>query len=223
MISLAMARRVGRHVREDPVGRAAEPFAYDPRRIRIVEVHAPEFDALDRVHVETIDGDHPAGAVFRSRLCGRDLAPAARRGAEIDDALPGLEQLVFVGDLQELKGRARAIALAPGLRDIRVVELPLEPERRGERAFAGRLDAGLQRPAALAARAAADHRQRPRRCGPTPSSRIIWVRMPSRRPRSAMRSLSAGKCVRIASRIAQPASTRSARSWPMQALAARWT
>ena len=47
--------------------------------------------------------------------------------------------------------------------------------------------------------------------------------MPSRRPRSAMRRRSDGKARRIASRMAQPASTRSARSRPMQGLAARWS
>ena len=40
--------------------------------------------------------------------------------------------------------------------------------------------------------------------------------MPSRRPRSAMRRRSDGNARRIASRMAQPASTRSARSRPMQ-------
>ena len=155
---------------------------------------SPEFDALDRVHLEKVDGDHPAPAARAPSSGGRDLAPAAGRGAEIDDALPGLEQLVLVGDLQKLKGRARAKTLAPGLRDVGVVELALEPQRRGERALAGRLHPGLQRPAALAARAGAAHRQRALRCGPTPSSRISWLRMPSRRPRSAMRSRSAGKC-----------------------------
>ena len=45
--------------------------------------------------------------------------------------------------------------------------------------------------------------------------------MPSRMPRSATPSRSAGQISRIASRIAQPATTRSARSLPMQASAAR--
>ena len=53
------------------------------------------------------------------------------------------------------------------------------------------------------------------------SSRIISTSMPSRRPRSATRSRGNGKALRIASRMAQPASTRSARSKLMQLLAAR--
>jgi hypothetical protein len=123
-----------------------------------VEVHAAELDPLDPVHLEKVDRDHPSAAVARSGLCRGDLAPAAGRGAEIDDALTGLEQPVFLVDLEELVGRAGAIALASGLRHVRIVELPLEPEGRGERAFAGGLDSRLQRPSALAARAASGHR-----------------------------------------------------------------
>ena len=55
----------------------------------------------------------------------------------------------------------------------------------------------------------------------TPSAAIISVRMPSRRPRSATRSRFDGQTRRIASRMAQPARTRSARSAPMQGLATR--
>ena len=40
--------------------------------------------------------------------------------------------------------------------------------------------------------------------------------MPSRMPRSATPNVSAGQMSMIVSRIAQPATTRSARSWPMQ-------
>ena len=57
----------------------------------------------------------------------RHLAPPAGRCAEIDDQLAGLEELVFVVDLDELVGRARAEAFATRLSDIRVVELALEP------------------------------------------------------------------------------------------------
>src|SRR5208282_294722 len=207
--------------RENVAGESAEPFAQPRRRVRVVEIHRFELDPLDRVHLEEIDGDHPPPALSGAGPGRRDLAPATRRGAEVEDALAGPEEFVFLVDLQKLVGRARPVALAPGLRHIGVVELALEPQRRGKRALAGGLHARLQRPAALAARAAAAHRRRSRRCAPTPSSRIRWLRIPSRRPRSAMRSRSAGKRARIASRMAQPASTRSARSWPIQALAAR--
>ena len=127
LIGLAVAGGVGRHVGEDAVGAAAEPFAQARRRLGVVEIHLPELDAVDRVHLQKVDGDHPAPALARSDARRRDLAPAAGRGAEIDDALAGLEELIFLVDLDELVGRARAIAFAPRLGDIRVVELAFEP------------------------------------------------------------------------------------------------
>ena len=66
----------------------------------------------------------PSPAPTRLR---RDLAPAAGRGAEIDDARARLQQMVLVVDLDQLVGGARAIALALGARDIGIVELALEP------------------------------------------------------------------------------------------------
>lgn len=53
------------------------------------------------------------------------------------------------------------------------------------------------------------------------SARMSWISMPSRKPRSAIRTRSAGNARRIASKIAQPARTRSARPCPIQPLAAR--
>jgi hypothetical protein len=53
------------------------------------------------------------------------------------------------------------------------------------------------------------------------SSNINLSRMPSRRPRSAIRTIGLGNSRRIASKIAQPARTRSARSLPMHGLAER--
>ena len=96
LVGLAVAGGVGRHVGEDAVGRAAKPFAQSGGRFRVVEVHSPELHPFDRVHLQKINGDHPAPALARAYpVCG-DLAPAAGRGAEIDDALTRLEQLVLV-------------------------------------------------------------------------------------------------------------------------------
>ena len=117
----------------------------------------PELDPFDRVHLQEIDGDHPSPALAHAR--GRDLTPAAGRGAEIDDALTRLHELVLVVDLDELIGRAGAKAFAARLGDIGVVELAFEPAGRRGRALAGHLDPGLERPAALAARAARRHQR----------------------------------------------------------------
>ena len=76
----------------------------------------------------------------------RDLAPAAGRGAEVDDAGAGFEELVLGVDLGELVGRARAEALALGGRHIRVVELALQPALRGGFVAARGLEAHVQAP-----------------------------------------------------------------------------
>ena len=115
---------------------------------------------------------------------------------------------MLVVDLGELEGGARAIAFALGARHIGIVELALEPAARGERAPLAGLDPNLE---IALARARASPCPLPRAV-PDPSSRIICTSMPSRSPRSATRSRSHGNARRIASRMAQPASTRSARS-----------
>ena len=92
-----------------------------------MEVHLPELDPVDRLHLEKVDRDHPAPALARLHPRRRDLAPAAGRGAEVDDPLAGPEQLMLVVDLDQLIGRARAVAFAARLGDIGVVELAFEP------------------------------------------------------------------------------------------------
>ena len=81
-----------------------------------------------------IDRDDLAAA-RRSDLhaIGGDLAPAAGRRAEIDDALTGLQNAILVVDLDELVGGARAISIALCGGDVGIVELTLEPalRRRG--------------------------------------------------------------------------------------------
>jgi hypothetical protein len=80
----------------------------------------------------------------------RDLAPAAGRST-VEHNHSGLEQPVLVVDLGELEGRAAAIALPLSRLDIRIVELALQPARRGELPALGGFDA--HREAALATRA----------------------------------------------------------------------
>ena len=75
-------------------------------RLGQVEVEPGEGDARDGVHVEQIDRDHAPPPRLGVDPRGGDLGPAARRGAEIDDALAVLQQPVFVVDFDELKGRA---------------------------------------------------------------------------------------------------------------------
>ena len=109
----------------------------------VVEVHHPEFDARDRLDLEEVDADDAALALGGLDFARGDLAPAARRRAEIDDPPARLEELVFLRHLQQLVGGSRAIALALGLGDIGVVELALQPQRRGQAALARGLDPGF--------------------------------------------------------------------------------
>ena len=57
----------------------------------VVEIALQELDARDGRHVEDVHGDDPALAIEQP---GRVLAPAAGRGAEVDDRHAGLQQPV---------------------------------------------------------------------------------------------------------------------------------
>src|SRR5690606_22071930 len=178
-----------------------------------------------RIHGQIVDANHAWRFWLRLHHLRRDLAPTARSRAEIHHLHAGRQDLVLFVDLDELVGRARAHALRIGAMHVRIVEMPFEPPAR-RILEPGFLDPGLQltEPGASLlvfhdALAAAWHRLRRQ----TPSRAIISLSMPSRRPRSATLSRSDGHCRRIASRIAQPARTRSARSSPMQGLAFRWS
>ena len=92
------------------------------------KVELRKIDAGDFRHLQEIDRDHLALAVDRADALGRDLAPAAGGGAEIDHGDAMLEEVILVVDLDQLVGRARAIAVPLGLRHIGIVELPLQPE-----------------------------------------------------------------------------------------------
>src|SRR6476660_9484259 len=150
MIGLAMSGRVGGHVGENAVGRPAEHLLQACRRIRLVEIHHCKVGAGDRIDMQEIDADYAALAFRRTDALCSDLRPAARRSTEIDNALTGFQQMVLVVDLDELERGARTKAFEPRPRDIGIVELALEPERRGEGPFARGLDARLQRSSALA-------------------------------------------------------------------------
>ncbi len=149
----------------------------------------------------------------------------------IDHAHAAAQQLQLVVELHQLEGGARAVAQALRLGDIGVVELAFEPAGRGRgsagsrssRARPGRGCRGRSAPALLCG-------ARLLRClhvtrivsggwyqaGSDCASASRSNRMPSRTPRSPTRSLPTGQVSQIASRMAQPASTRSARSRPMQ-------
>src|SRR5207253_9811951 len=104
-----------------------------------------EFDPCDRLDLEYVDGDDAAPALGCADALGRDLAPAAGRGAEVDDTRAGSEHRMLGVDLGELEGGAGAKPFAFGARHIGIVELTLEPAFRGNRAALAGLDARLER------------------------------------------------------------------------------
>src|SRR5271154_3642208 len=77
MIRLTMAGGVAGHVREDDIGRTAEPFSQDLRRLRDKEIKLAEIDARNRFDRQKIDAEDFACALGRANLGGSDLRPAA--------------------------------------------------------------------------------------------------------------------------------------------------
>jgi hypothetical protein len=202
VIGFLVAGGIGRHVRHDEVGLAAQAGDQDVWRLLVEEVEFEEVDTCHGLNGKKVDGDDPASSLGEADLAGCDLRPAARSRAKIHDALARLEELVLLVDLDQLIGGTGTVAFPLRPSDIGVVDLALQPLLGRERPTAGGLQALLP------------SRQ-------TLSSRIRFMRIPSRNPRSAMRRRSLGKARRIASRIAHPARTRSARSRPMQGFDAR--
>src|SRR5262249_2175751 len=62
----------------------------------------------------------------------RHCAAPAGAGADVNARHAGLEEAIFVVHLNELERRARAVAAALRLVDIRIVELPGKPAGRSE-------------------------------------------------------------------------------------------
>jgi hypothetical protein len=69
------------------------------RRVLGQEVELRKIDAGDFRHLQEIDRDHLALAVDRADALGRNLAPAAGGGAEIDHRDAVLEETILVVDL----------------------------------------------------------------------------------------------------------------------------
>ena len=112
MIRLAMADGVGRHVRQDEVGRPAEHRLERLGRLVRHEIHLDEIDAGDGIDRKEIDGDDATLAGRRGGALGGELRPSARSGAEIQNAQALLQEMGLVVDLEELVDRSRSIAFS---------------------------------------------------------------------------------------------------------------
>ena len=154
----------------------------------------------------------PAPVIELDVTSADDLAGLEARVREHVDGLDGVLHSIGFAPEAALGGNflntewpdvATAVQIsAYSLKSLTMAALPLMPGSGSCGRCGGRASSHLRR-----------HQAR--------SSCIILSRMPSRRPRSAIRTRSLGKARRMASKIAQPARTRSARSRPIQALAAR--
>ena len=82
MVGLRMADGVGRHVRQHEVGLGAERVAQRVGGGVVHEVHLEDLDPVDRFGLEQVDAGDPRAR----RAAAHDLAPAARRDAEVDHA-----------------------------------------------------------------------------------------------------------------------------------------
>jgi B12-binding domain/radical SAM domain protein len=120
------ARDVGRDVRDDQVELGAvEPFEDLLDHDVFGEVALDEIDVGDPIHRQDVGREH---AALRTDAAGRDLRPAARRGAEVHDPHAGFEQAIPLVQLDQLVGGARTIAVLLRLFDVRVVDVSLQPE-----------------------------------------------------------------------------------------------
>src|SRR5262249_60600701 len=88
------------------------------------------------IHGRNIDGHDMASS---ADALDRDLCPAAGGRTEVDDSPARRQEMEAVVELQQLEGGPRAIAQAPRLGDVAIVQLTIQPARRGRPPAAGAL------------------------------------------------------------------------------------
>ena len=138
VIGLLVAHGIGRHVRQHQVRRTVKFGFQRGGRLGVHEIHLQDRDAFDRLCLQQVDADH--GSL--GRALAHHLRPAARCDAEVDHSPRGPDKAEAVVQLDQLVGRAAAIAVGLGLLDVRIVQLPLQPSLGADLAFLG----GLQPP-----------------------------------------------------------------------------
>ncbi len=102
--------------------------------------------ARNRIEGQNIERHDRAPALSSLNTLCRDLAPAARSRAKIDNHMAGLQEPIFGCDFLKLVGRAAAIAFAFRGSHVRVVQLALKPMPGRIREAPGLLQLDLKRP-----------------------------------------------------------------------------
>jgi hypothetical protein len=151
-----MTRRRRRHVRHDHIGLTAKPAFDQFIGIIIKEVQLMNIGTRNRFDLLQVDTQNCANLFARLFAQGvhafhRNLTPAPRRTAQINNAGTGNKEPVLFIKLKDLERRTTAIALGLGAFDLRIVQLTLQPTRRRGFSSTGGFD--LHRKIALSASA----------------------------------------------------------------------
>uniref|UniRef100_A4WRB9 Uncharacterized protein n=1 Tax=Cereibacter sphaeroides (strain ATCC 17025 / ATH 2.4.3) TaxID=349102 RepID=A4WRB9_CERS5 len=144
MVGALVARGGRSHVAHHHIGPAAEPALHLLVRIVGQEIELVDLGPGDRLHLLKIDPQHRALRLVlllakRVHPLDGDLTPAAGRAAEVHHPASGLEEAELVVQLEDLVGGPAPEPLLFGADDIGIVQLPFEPERRGQLAPLRRL------------------------------------------------------------------------------------
>src|SRR6185312_273918 len=98
----------------------------------LAKIAKKEYHPLDRRHWQDIQRDDGAVQLPHRRACRRQpaaqvLTPGTRSRPQIDDQMPGLDQIQRLVYFLELVGRARTVALMVGQLDVGVVHMVVQP------------------------------------------------------------------------------------------------
>src|SRR5215472_7980264 len=127
MVGRGVSRCRRRHIANHDVGQATELGFDDGCDGRIVNIGAQDLGSGDRWGLRKVEADDDLSSVTYSDALDRDLGPAARRAAQIDDPAAAPQQPETIIQLDQLEGCTRPVAEPLRSGDIRVVQLTGEP------------------------------------------------------------------------------------------------
>ena len=130
VVGLLVAGRGRCHVGNHQIRRAAQRIHDGFRRFIVEKIHHQQLDARNGRDFEKVDADHAHIVFRRAGDLGGNLRPAARCGAQVDDATRAFQDRVLLVDFQKLEGGAGAITLQLGALHIGIVDVALQPTAR---------------------------------------------------------------------------------------------